>query len=329
MYRVARAVGIAIVLVAVVVGPVLAARLWSLTGSPTTLTTGVATHVDLTIRNEGGGGGGDEIACVTVLVPSAFSISSVSIQSLPSGYTNWVTSTAADSGGVLVKLREPKDKQPLVGAPFYQEAVLRISGTPTSAGAQVWEGRAADKPNCKYGRLPRRDGDRRRQPRRAGAHSRPHSAANSAANSAAYSGAHSAANSAPTPQPTPAPTPQPTPSHQRLRPRPRRRAPHRRPPPRRLALWAGRRTLARRRRRRRRANGVRHTQPVSRSVAHAGTLCGACDPGAATVTTLAEWGRPNRFGLDLRRRLGAAPDGPVRRSDSRRSDGRLHGIARL
>ena len=191
MYRVARAVGIAIVLVAVVVGPVLAARLWSLTGSPTTLTTGVATHVDLTIRNEGGGGGGDEIACVTVLVPSAFSISSVSIQSLPSGYTNWVTSTAADSGGVLVKLREPKDKQPLVGDPFYQEAVLRISGTPTSAGAQVWEGRAADKPNCKTGAFPVET-------------------VTVVVNPGA-SGPTPAPTPQPTPQPTPAPTPTPTP----------------------------------------------------------------------------------------------------------------------
>ena len=154
MYRVARALGIAIVLLVVVIGPVLAARLWSLTGSPTAVMNGVATHVDLTVKNTGGGGGGDEITCVTVLVPSAFSISSVSIQTLPSGYTNWVTSMAAASGGVLVKLREPKDKQPLVGQPLYQEAVLRISGTPTSVGAEAWEGRASDKPDCKTGVFP-------------------------------------------------------------------------------------------------------------------------------------------------------------------------------
>jgi hypothetical protein len=154
MYRFARAVGIAMVLLAVVIGPVLAARLWSLTGSPATVTEGIATHVDLTIKNLGGSGGGDEITCMTVLVPSAFSISSVSIQSLPPGYTNWVTSTAAAPGGVLVKLREPKDKQPLVGQPLYQEAVLRISGTPTSAGTEAWEGRASDKPDCKTGAFP-------------------------------------------------------------------------------------------------------------------------------------------------------------------------------
>ena len=154
MYRVARAVGLAVVLVAVISGPVLAARLWSFTGSPTTLTDGVATHVDLTVKNLGGSGGGDEIACVTVLVPSGFSISSVSIESLPAGYTNWVASMAAAPGGFLVKLREPDDKQPLVGQPLYQEAVLRVSGTPTSTGAQVWEGRAADKPDCKTGAFP-------------------------------------------------------------------------------------------------------------------------------------------------------------------------------
>ena len=254
MYRVARAVGIAMVLVAVVVGPVLAARLWSLTGSPTTLTTGVATHVDLTMKNMGGGGGGDEIACVTVLVPSAFSISSVSIQSLPSGYTNWVTSMAAASGGVLVKLREPKDKQPLVGDPFYQEAVLRISGTPTSAGAQVWEGRASDKPDCKTGAFPVETVTVVVNTRRAGAHSPP---AHSDSQLRANADAHSPAN-------VPRRLRSQHPRHHHLRPRPRRRAPHRHPPPRRLALWAGRRALARRRRRRRRQR--RPTHPARQSV---------------------------------------------------------------
>jgi hypothetical protein len=188
MSRVARAFGIALVLLIVFVGPVLAARLWSLTGSPTTATDGVATHVDLTIKNLGGSGGGDEITCVTVLVPSAFSISSVSIQSLPSGYTNWVTSTGAGSGGVLVTLREPKDNEPLKGQPLYQQAVLRISGTPTAAGTEDWVGHATDKPDCKTGAFPVETVTLVVDP------------------------GSPPPTPAPTPRPTPAPTPQPTPA---------------------------------------------------------------------------------------------------------------------
>ena len=124
------------------------------------------------------------MTCATVLVPSAFSISSVSIQSLPSGFTNWVTSTAAAPGGVLVTLREPKDKQPLVGQPLYQEAVLRISGTPTSIGTEVWQGHAWEHPDCKTGAFPIEN----------------------------VTVVVNAAAPTPTPKPTPAPTPKPTPA---------------------------------------------------------------------------------------------------------------------
>jgi hypothetical protein len=99
MTRVARAFCIAILLGIVCSGQVLAARLWSLQATPTTLMVGVSTQVDLTAKNLGGSGGGDEITCVTLLVPTAFSISSVSIVSLPAGYGNWVISTAAAMGG--------------------------------------------------------------------------------------------------------------------------------------------------------------------------------------------------------------------------------------
>lgn len=184
MRRILGAAIAAIALVALASGQVFAARLWSLTGSPLTLTEGAATHVDLTAKDLGGGGGGDEITCVTVLVPSAFSISSVSIQSLPAGYTNWVTSTTAVSGGVLVTMRDPKDKQKLHGQPLYQEAVLRVSGTPASVGAQTWQGRAFDKPDCHTGAFP--------------------------IVSVALSVVRTLPT--PTPKPTPRPTPTPTPS---------------------------------------------------------------------------------------------------------------------
>jgi hypothetical protein len=154
MTRVVRAFGLAILLGIVFSGHVLAARLWSLAAAPTTLKAGVTAHVDLTAKNLGGSGGGDEITCVTVLVPTGFSITSVSILSLPAGYVAWVISTAAAPGGTLVTLRDPDDDEPLHGQPLYEQAVFRISGTPLSTGSQTWVGRAADKPDCKTGAFP-------------------------------------------------------------------------------------------------------------------------------------------------------------------------------
>jgi hypothetical protein len=154
MTRVIRALCLAILLAIVVSGQALAARIWSLDATPTTLKVGVSAHVDLTATDLGGSGGGDEITCVTVLVPTGFSIMSVSILSLPAGYANWVISTAAAPGGILVTLREPHDKEPLHGQPLYEQAVFRISGTPVSAGSQTWVGRASDKPDCKTGAFP-------------------------------------------------------------------------------------------------------------------------------------------------------------------------------
>jgi hypothetical protein len=182
MSSLARAIGLAILLAIVVSGQALAARIWSLEATPTTLRVGVAAHVDLTATDLGGSGGGDEITCVTVLVPSTFTITSVSIVSLPAGYVNWVISTAAVPGGTLVTLREPHDKERLHGQPLYEQAVFRISGTPTSPGSQTWVGGASDKPDCKTGAFP------------------------------IQNVTITVSSTSPTPSPTPRPTPRPTPT---------------------------------------------------------------------------------------------------------------------
>jgi outer membrane biosynthesis protein TonB len=187
MTRVVRAFCLAVLLGMVVSGHALAARIWSLDATPTTLKAGVAAHVDLTAKDLGGSGGGDEITCVTVLVPTGFSITSVSILSLPAGYTNWVISTAAAPGGILVTLREPKDKQPLHGQPLYEQAVFRINGIPISAGSQTWVGRASDKPDCKTGAFPVLNV------------------------TITITSASPTPTPTPTPKPTPTPTPKPTP----------------------------------------------------------------------------------------------------------------------
>jgi hypothetical protein len=187
MTRVVRAFGMAVLLCIVFSGHVLAARLWSLAAAPTTLKAGVAAHVDLTAKNLGGSGGGDEITCVRVLVPTGFSITSVSILSLPGGYGAWVISTAAAPGGTLVTLRDPTDNEPLHGQPLYEQAVFRISGTPLSPGTQTWVGQAADKPDCKTGAFPVQN------------------------LTVTISSGSPTPTPAPTPRPTPTPTPRPTP----------------------------------------------------------------------------------------------------------------------
>ena len=67
---------LAVLLVCGVPQVVLAARLWTLVGTPLTASVGVSTAVTLNVQNIGGSGGGDEIGCVQIDVPTSFSISS-------------------------------------------------------------------------------------------------------------------------------------------------------------------------------------------------------------------------------------------------------------
>ena len=139
----------------------LAARLWTLTGSPLTASIGVQTAVTLNVQNIGGNGGGDEIGCVQIDVPSSFSIASVAVVSVK-GQTSghgWQASTAPIAGGVRATFQEPADNNVLVGLPTGDKAVFRITGTPGALGIVSWTGRAHDKPgsgddNCGSGTFP-------------------------------------------------------------------------------------------------------------------------------------------------------------------------------
>ena len=108
--------------------------------------------VTLNVQNIGGSGGGDEIGCVQIDVPTSFSISSVSIVSIK-GQTSghgWQASTSSIGGAVRVTFQNPSDNNVLVGLPVADRAVFRVTGTPTSAGLITWIGRAYDKAGIEW-----------------------------------------------------------------------------------------------------------------------------------------------------------------------------------
>jgi hypothetical protein len=155
--RAARAAApiLAVLLTGLLPGMVMAARLWTLIGSPLATAVGVSVAVRLDVQNIGGSSGGDELTCVYIDVPTSFSISTVAIVSVK-GQTapavhGWQASTSSISGAVRVTFKNPADDNPLVGLPFADTAVFRITGTPTAAGLMTWTGHAFDKPGSASG----------------------------------------------------------------------------------------------------------------------------------------------------------------------------------
>lgn len=131
--------------------PVLAAKLWLLTATPLALTAGVATNVDITATNVGGLLPGEQIGCVTVFVPSATTVLSTSIRSVPAGYT-WTAGSSAAAGGTMATFRSVSGK--LAGGLSSQSAGLRIRVVSSTAGSQTWQGFAYDASTCDAGVFP-------------------------------------------------------------------------------------------------------------------------------------------------------------------------------
>lgn len=147
------AVTCAAVLALVVSSPVLAAlRAWTIDASPRTLEVGKSTNVDLTVTNVGTGGGGEEIGCVTVLIPGAFDLSSASITSLPSGY-KWKASVSGASGSSRMALFQSEQGR-LVGGSAQEQAGLRVKVTADTAGTHTWTATAYNDKNCNGGQFP-------------------------------------------------------------------------------------------------------------------------------------------------------------------------------
>jgi hypothetical protein len=111
---------------------------------------GVPLTVTLNVRNIGGNGGGDEITCVQVDVPSSFAVSGVAIVSVK-GQTSpavhrWQATTGSVGGVTRATFKNPTDDNPLVGLPAGDAAVFRITGTASGAGLLTLTGHAFDKP---------------------------------------------------------------------------------------------------------------------------------------------------------------------------------------
>jgi hypothetical protein len=128
-----------------------------------------AAHGDAERENIGGNGGGDEITCVQVDVPSSFAVSGVAIVSVK-GQTSpavhrWQATTGSVGGVTRATFKNPTDDNPLVGLPAGDAAVFRITGTASGAGLLTLTGHAFDKPgraatNLRVRGLPRRSGSR-------------------------------------------------------------------------------------------------------------------------------------------------------------------------
>ena len=141
---------LAVLLVCLLPGVTLAARLWTFAGSPLVASVGVPITITLNVKNIGGSGGGDEMTCVQVDVPSSLAVSAVAIVSVK-GQTSaavhrWQASTASISGGVRATFKNPTDDNPLVGLPAGDAAVFTITGTASAVGLLTLTGHAFDQP---------------------------------------------------------------------------------------------------------------------------------------------------------------------------------------
>ena len=68
-----------------IAGPVAAAQSWQVTRTPAGFEAGDTVTVVVTVTNTGGASGNDEIGCVQVRIPGAFSVGATSIVAAPSG----------------------------------------------------------------------------------------------------------------------------------------------------------------------------------------------------------------------------------------------------
>jgi len=117
---------------------VLAARSWSIVPTPTVLVAGVPTTVSVAVTNTGGAGGGDEMTCVRVTVPTSFTVTGASIVSVRGQLVGPAVSAwqVVWPDSSLVVFKNPADNYPLVGstAPV-DRAVFTITGVAAVPGS--------------------------------------------------------------------------------------------------------------------------------------------------------------------------------------------------
>jgi len=178
------ALALALIISVAVPATAFAARQWSFTADPMTLSPGVSTAIRLTAKNLSSSGSG--ITCVEVQVHPSFTISSVAIVSI-NGQTSglaFLAWTKVWSGGSTVAFKSLLGTFPLDEG---DQAVFRITGSDSTVGPMNWTGGASDDPGL---------------------------AVSTTCPSTGYSSVnlHFTVGSTPTPPPTPPPTPTPAPT---------------------------------------------------------------------------------------------------------------------
>jgi hypothetical protein len=130
--------------------PAVAARNngWTLTRTPPSMPVDAATTITFTATNTSPAGGGGEIGCVQLAIPSVFSVGVVSVTSEPPGST-WTDTTAAGAGGsTVVRLHATNVAGVLLGGPQGDMLGFTVRVTGSTQGMTIWRADVFRKINC-------------------------------------------------------------------------------------------------------------------------------------------------------------------------------------
>ncbi len=120
---------------------------WTITADKVSVQLGVPTTVTLRITNTSSdNGGGSGIACVTVAIPSVFTISGVSVASVSSG--SWWTAAISATAPRGVTANADSNVGRLRGDPDDDVLVLKITVIGTALGLTTWTANELQNANC-------------------------------------------------------------------------------------------------------------------------------------------------------------------------------------
>lgn len=145
-----RAFGIAVA--ALLVGAllpvsVLAAQAWTASADRASVVPAQSTTVTVTVANtSSGNGGGEAIGCITLAIPSQFTVSANAIVSTPPGDT-WSISRSG-SNPTIVTVVAQGDGDRLKGSPDLDQLVVSVTVTGGATGSYQWTADEFNKPDC-------------------------------------------------------------------------------------------------------------------------------------------------------------------------------------
>ncbi len=121
---------------------------WTLTRTPTTVQELQPTTIAFLATNTSDGGGGGEIGCIEIVVPTAYTVNSVSVVSAPAGST-WKISKAAGPGlSTTVRVKASGGGSVLLGDPQDESVGFDIDVTGLLPGTTSWVADAFNKADC-------------------------------------------------------------------------------------------------------------------------------------------------------------------------------------